>query len=285
MTDFNAEPTHSEDVHNNAHTEGAHSEDVRLLAEWWRETKVAAVFLTRLPIGLGPVEPIAGGPAPIGETARGFPVVGAAIGATAALVYGIASSLDLPPAVAAVLAVGSMVLATGALHEDGLADMADGFGGGRDREQVLAIMHDSRIGAFGVLALILVIGLRVLCVAELHGSFTAALALIAAAAGSRTLLPLVLHYVPPARLDGLGHDAGRPSKRMLIDGTALGAALVLIGLGPFGGILAIAATALVAWAIARLAVRRIGGQTGDVLGTIQQAAEAAILLAAVATQP
>lgn len=269
MTDFDADPTHSED---------APGETGHLLAEWWRETKIAAGFLTRLPVGAGVISPI-------GEAARGFPVVGAAIGVAAAIVYGIARSLDLPPAVAAVLAVGAMVLATGGLHEDGLSDMADGFGAGRDREQILSIMHDSRIGAYGVLALILVIGLRILCVAELHSSFTAALALVAAAAGSRTLLPLVLHYVPPARTDGLGHDAGRPGKRMLIDGTALGAALVLIGLGPFGGVLAIAAAVLVAWAIANLATRRIGGQTGDVLGTIQQAAEAAILLAAVATQP
>jgi adenosylcobinamide-GDP ribazoletransferase len=269
MTDLDADPTHAEDAR-----------DEHLLTEWWRETKSAAVFLTRLPIGLGPAAPLA-----VGEAARGFPVVGAAIGATAAIVYSVAASLDLPSSVAAVLAVGAMVLATGALHEDGLADMADGFGGGGGREQVLTIMHDSRIGAYGVLALMLIIGLRILCVADLHGGFTAALALIAAAAGSRTVLPLVLHYVPAARADGLGHDAGRPGRRMLIDGTALGAALVLVGLGPLGGLLGIAAAALITWTIVQLALRRIGGQTGDVLGAIQQAAEAAILLAAVATQP
>ncbi len=272
MTDLDTDPTHLQDSPH----DGPHD---RLLAEWWRETKVAAVFLTRLPVaGLFPT-------AAIGEAARGFPTVGAAIGGAAAIVYGVATSLDLPPAVAAVLAVGTMVLATGALHEDGLADMADGFGGGRDREQVLVIMHDSRIGAYGVLALMLVIGLRILCVAELHGAFTAALALIAAAAGSRALLPLVLHYVPPARPDGLGHDAGRPGRRMLVDASAVGAGLVLIGLGPFGGVLAGLAAAMVAWVIANLALRRIGGQTGDVLGAIQQATEATILIVAVATQP
>jgi len=266
MSEFDADPTHTAEEN--------------LLAEWWRETKVAAVFLTRLPLGLE-----AAGPTAIGEAARGFPTVGAAIGAGAALVYGVATSLDLPQAVAAVLAVGAMVLATGALHEDGLADMADGFGAGHGREDILAIMHDSRIGAYGVLALMLVIGLRILCVAELHGSFTAALALIAAASGSRAVLPIVLHYLPPARSDGLGHDAGRPGRRMLIDCAAVGAALVLIGLGPFGGLLALLVTGLAAWMIANLALKRIGGQTGDVLGTIQQAGEVAILLTAVATQP
>jgi adenosylcobinamide-GDP ribazoletransferase len=270
MTELDAEPT---DMH-----------DDRLLAEWWRETKVAAAFLTRFPVAES-LAPMALGPIPIGGAARGFPTVGAAIGAGAAIVYGVAASFDLPPAVAAILAIGAMVLATGGLHEDGLADMADGFGGGRDRDHVLAIMRDSRIGAYGVIALILIIGLRILCVAELHGTFTAALALIATAAGSRTMLPLVLHYVPAARADGLGHDAGRPDRRMLIDATALGAALVLIGLGPFGGLLAILSSGMVAWAIANHALRRIGGQTGDVLGAIQQAVEATILVVAVATQP
>lgn len=266
MTEFHADPTPAPDDN--------------LLAEWWRETKVAAVFLTRLPLNFGSIAAI-----PIGEAARGFPAVGAAIGIAAALVYGIAVSFDLPPAVAAVLAVGAMVLMTGGLHEDGLADMADGFGAGHDREDILAIMHDSRIGAYGVLALMLVIGLRILCVAELHGTLTAALALIAASAGSRALLPLVMHYVPAARDDGLGHDAGKPGRRMLIDSSAVGAALVLIGLGPFGGVLAILVAAMAAWTIANLALKRIGGQTGDVLGTIQQVGETAILLAAVATQP
>jgi adenosylcobinamide-GDP ribazoletransferase len=266
MSDFDADPTHA-------------PQD-KLLTEWWRETKVAATFLTRLPFNFGPVSSM-----PIGEAARGFPAVGAAIGAAAALVYGVATSLDLPGAVAAVLAIGAMVLVTGGLHEDGLADMADGFGAGHDREDILAIMHDSRIGAYGVLALMLVIGLRILCVAELHGTFTAALALIAASAGSRAILPLVLHHVPAARSDGLGHDAGKPGRRMLIDSSAVGAALVLIGLGPFGGVLAILVAALSAWAIANLALKRIGGQTGDVLGTIQQVGETAILLTAVATQP
>ena len=270
MTELDADPT---DMHEDTRSS-------RLLAEWWRETKIAALFLTRFPLageGLGSTA--------VGDAARGFPAVGVGIGAAAAIVYGVAAAVDLPPPVAAILAVGSMVLATGGLHEDGLADMADGFGGGRDREHVLAIMHDSRIGAYGVLALILVLGLRILCVAELHGTFTAALALIAAAAGSRTILPLVLHYVPAARVDGLGHAAGQPGRRMLIDSTALGAALVLIGLGPFGGLLAILSSGMVAWAIATLAMRRIGGQTGDVLGAIQQAVEATILVAAVATQP
>ncbi|HEX9462797.1 MAG TPA: adenosylcobinamide-GDP ribazoletransferase [Alphaproteobacteria bacterium] len=265
-----------------SHTDPSHAaEHTSLRAELWRETKIAAAFLTRLPVPLTERESAT----PLAEAPRGFTLVGIALGALAAIVYILAAELGLPAAVAALLAIGALILVTGAMHEDGLADTADGFGGGRDRETTLAIMRDSRIGSYGVLALVIVIGLRVLCVAELHESFTAALALIAAAAGSRAVLPVALLYVPPARDDGLGHAAGRPNRRMTIDAAAIGGAAVLIGLGPVGGLLAAAGVAGTTYAIGRLALRRIGGQTGDVLGAIQQAAEAVILLAAVATQP
>jgi len=250
-----------------------------LARELWRETKTAAAFLTRIPVRDAEL------PLPLAEAPRGFPLVGIVVGAAAAAAYGVAAEFGLPAAVAAFLAVGALVLITGGLHEDGLADTADGFGAGRDRDATLAIMRDSRIGSYGVLALVIVVGLRVLCVAELHGTFTVVLTLIAAAAGSRAILPAVLFFMPPARTDGLGHAAGRPAKRLTIDAVAIGGALVLIGLGPFGGLLGISVAAFVALMIGRLALRRIGGQTGDVLGAIQQAAETAILLAAVATQP
>jgi adenosylcobinamide-GDP ribazoletransferase len=252
-----------------------------LRAELWRETKIAAAFLTRIPL-----RPADGDTAaPLAEASRGFALVGIGLGVLAAATYIVAAELGLPAAVAALLSVGALVLATGALHEDGLADTADGFGGRRDREATLAIMRDSRIGSYGVLALVIVIGLRVLCVAELHGSFTAALTLIAAAAGSRAVLPLAMLYLPPAREDGLGHGAGRPPRRMTIDAAAIGGAVILVGLGPIGGLLAAAAVAGMTYAIGSMAMRRIGGQTGDVLGAMQQAAETVILLAAVATQP
>lgn len=250
-------------------------------SELWRETKIAATLLTRLPF------PYDDGAATglLAGASRGFVLVGIILGVIAAAVYIFAAELGLPPAIAAVLSIGALVLTTGALHEDGLADTADGFGGGRDRESTLAIMRDSRIGSYGVLALVIVVGLRILCVAELHDSFTAALTLIAAAAGSRAVLPLVLFYLPPAREDGLGHAAGRPPKRMTIDAAAIGGAVLLIGLGPIGGVLAAGGVAASAYGIGNMARRRIGGQTGDVLGAIQQAAETVILLAAVATQP
>ncbi len=244
---------------------------------WWGETKVAAAFLTRLPVAPPDGRALA-------DAARGFPVVGLAVGAAGAVVYALAATLGLPAGIAAVLATGAMILATGGLHEDGLADMADGFGGGRDRDHTLAIMRDSRIGSFGVIALTIVLALRAMSAAEISGTLHVGLALIAASAASRAVLPAVMHYLPPARSDGLSAGAGKPSRRQMIDAGALGAAILFAGLGPLGGLAALAALALATLAIAALARHRIGGQTGDVLGAAQQAAEVAILLAAVATQ-
>jgi adenosylcobinamide-GDP ribazoletransferase len=246
-----------------------------------RDIADALRFFTRLRVG----GPGAAATLDIDRIAWAAPVAGVAVGLIGALVLGVTALLGLPLLLRAAFATAALVAATGALHEDGLADVADGFGGGATRARKLEIMRDSRIGSYGVLALVIVVGLRILCVAELHDSFTAALTLIAAAAGSRAVLPLVLFYLPPAREDGLGHAAGRPPKRMTIDAAAIGGAVLLIGLGPIGGVLAAGGVAAAAYGIGNMARRRIGGQTGDVLGAIQQAAEMVILLAAVATQP
>jgi adenosylcobinamide-GDP ribazoletransferase len=248
-----------------------------LLTDWARQIKTAFAFLTRFPVSTA-------GDTSLADAARGFPIVGLAVGAAGAVVYGVViGPLSLPAAVAALLALAAMMLATGALHEDGLADMADGFGGGRDRDATLAIMRDSRIGTFGVLALIVVVGLRVVCIAELRDGWRVAWALLAAAAGSRALLPWVMHKLPHARSDGLAHHAGRPTARAAIESAALGGLILLVALG-VAGLATAAAAAVAAFALARLSQRRIGGQTGDVLGAIQQVSEAAILIAAVATQ-
>src|SRR5918996_6396208 len=120
------------------------------------ELKTGLAFLTRLP--LVPSAPVA---APdISRTSWTFPVIGAGIGALGALAYAIAHGLGLHAFVSGTLAVATTVLITGALHEDGLADTADGFGGGTTSERKLEIMRDSRIGTYGVCVLILSFGLR-----------------------------------------------------------------------------------------------------------------------------
>jgi adenosylcobinamide-GDP ribazoletransferase len=188
----------------------------------------------------------------------------------------------LPALAAALIAVAATALVTGGLHEDGLADTADGFGGGATRDHKLEIMRDSRTGAYGVLALIFSVGLRVAAIADIAARWHVLGALVAAHALSRGILPAALRWLEPARSDGLGATAGRPAQNaaLIAFGLALGAALIGVGI-PVGLSAAIAA-GVIAIAIGWLAQSQIGGQTGDVLGAIEQGAETAALLAVAA---
>lgn len=244
--------------------------------------RVAAGFLTRLPI---PGE--TGDDLPADALARSmhlFPLVGSGIGALAALVLLIATGLDVPVLAAAVAALGALVWLTGALHEDGLADLADGFGGGTGRDAKLAIMRDSRIGSYGVLALIVAFALRAGALAAIaaSGPWLAAAALVAAAAWSRALFAPLMRWLPPARTDGVAAGAGMPDAATAWRGLALGAALALLvtlsGAGG-GALVALAAGGFAAFLVGWLALDHIGGYTGDVLGAAQQAAEAVTLVA------
>ena len=228
---------------------------------WWRDLRVAAAFLTRLPIRSE--EPA--GLAVLARAARCFPLVGLGIGLAGALVYAVGSELALPPLPATVLAVAAVVLLTGALHEDGFADTVDGFGGGRDRDHKLRIMRDSRIGTYGVIALVFALGAQTAALSAMAESSDVAAALMLGHAVSRALLVAVMHLEPPARSDGLAVSAGRPSQPTTLWALGIGGIVALIFAG-FDGIVASAIGAGVAWAIARLARQQIGGITGDVLG-------------------
>jgi len=243
---------------------------------WWTDLRVAATFLTRLP-GFA-----VSGHADLARAMRAFPLVGAALGLLVGLVYALAYGMGLPPLAAALLALAASALATGALHEDGLADLADGLAGGQDAGSRLAIMADGRIGAAGALALLFGVGLRAAALAALATPGVAAAALVAAAAGSRAIFPALLHRLPPARPGGLGAMAGVPSSEVALAAFGLGALIVLICLGLATGLAAILAAALAVAALAATARRALGGQTGDVLGAAQQVAEIAILLVAAA---
>ena len=234
-----------------------------------RDCCVSGSFLTRLPF---PSVKGAGKKGSLGAASRAFPLVGAVIGVIAGLSLMAGASLNLHPLACALIALAVAALVTGALHEDGLADVADGFGGGSTKAAKLKIMHDSRIGTFGVLAVIFSVGIRAGILAGLPGPGLGAAALIAAAALSRGLLPAAMHFMEPARKSGLAAKAGTPDREGWMKGLALGALLSFLFLGPWGGVVALA------W----LANRQIGGITGDVLGAQQQAAETAILIAAAA---
>ena len=272
-----------------------HYDPRAVLFDWWRDTRVAAAFLTRLPVlgsradkdARGGDDMDAGEESALPEeglrsASRAFPIVGLGIGIAGAIVLVAAKWIGLGSFLAAALAVAAVIAVTGALHEDGLADAADGFGAGRDSEAKLAIMGDGRLGAFAVLALVLSVLLRVGALAAVPGTYSAAAALIAAAAFSRAVLPAVMAGLDHARSHGLAVAAGKPPQDRVLASLLLGTVLVLLFLGPFTGFVALLCGAGVAAVLAAVAQRAIGGFTGDVLGAIQQGTEIAVLLAAVA---
>jgi adenosylcobinamide-GDP ribazoletransferase len=216
---------------------------------------------------------------------RVLPLAGAIIGLPAAVILLFLSWLGLSGSLAASFAVLVSVLVTGALHEDGLSDVADGFGGGATRERRLEIMADSRVGAYGAAAMVLALLIRVTAIGDLtnnSGFWAAAMALLAAAAVSRVsgLLPLV--FLPPARPGGRSASVGQPSPVTItiavISSIFLGLALLLIGGFHLRGIaLSIIFSYIVALPMIVLSERMIGGQTGDVAGATQQVAEIVFL--------
>ena len=232
----------------------------------WAEIRIGFMILTRFPMGR-----IDGEAPSMAASAWCWPLVGLVVGGLAAAVWWMAVSVGLPPLLAATLAILAGVLATGGLHEDGLADLFDGFGGGRDKARVLEIMRDSRIGSYGALALGFSLLVRAAALASLDPG-TGVWALAGLTAASRAVMPMALRVMPPARPDGLGKAAGGVGRGTVLIAPLLGlAALLPLGVFPalaiaFG--MAAASTALGLWAVSR-----IGGQTGDVLGAMCQLGE------------
>jgi adenosylcobinamide-GDP ribazoletransferase len=238
---------------------------------------VATAFLTRIPVA-----------APgrragrLAAAAWAFPLVGAGIGAVAGFAFLLAQILGLGDWPAALSAVLAGIALTGALHEDGLGDTADGLFGGHDRDHALAVMRDSRLGTFGVLAIVLSVLLRTAALARIGDIGHAGLVLIAAHAASRAALPVAMRVMAPARADGLGVEAGRPSASAAIAAVTIGVLFSLAGLGPTRGAIALGAASAATLAAGMLAQRRIGGYTGDILGAFQQIGEIVMLMTAAA---
>ena len=188
------------------------------------ELKTSILFSTRLP--LPRVAPVGGGA--LAQAVWALPLAGVIVGVIAALVYALAHRAGLFAWPAAALAVAATLAVTGCLHEDGLADTADGFGGGELREQKLAIMRDSRIGTYGVCALVLSILMRAGALATIGEPGLVAGALIAAHGAARATLPVFMFLVPPARADGLAYDAGRPSREQAAAAAVLGILILVV---------------------------------------------------------
>lgn len=248
------------------------------------DIRVAIAFLTRLPF---PIDHEKAGQT-FQTTVWAYPLVGVAVGGAGGALLMMGADGGLHPLAAALLGLALFSLMTGALHEDGLADFADGIGGGWTPEKRLEIMRDSRIGTYGSLALIFSVGLKAAALSSLLGPGIAAALLVAAAAFSRALMPGPMWLLNPARADGLGADAGRPGKTATMASVSIGTGIGLMVLWPMFGwatIWILGAGIIAAIAICWLAVAKLGGYTGDSLGAQQQMTELAILLAAAMADP
>ena len=211
------------------------------------------------------------------EASWAYPLAGTILAVLAGLLACVALWLGIDPAMAAGIYVTSTVVLSGAMHEDGLADLADGFWGGWDPARRLAIMKDSAIGAYGVIALTLGLVARWVAVWALmdHGGWF--WALIAVETLSRSAMPALMHVLPNARDSGLSQSQGRPSRETAALGVAIATviALVMVGLTAIGLLLL---GAVAAFGMAKLAQAKIGGQTGDVLGATQQIVALVLLM-------
>jgi adenosylcobinamide-GDP ribazoletransferase len=244
-------------------------------------------FFTRLPV-----------PAWVGHSAeqlnhaaRYFPAVGLIVGAIGAAVT-LAAALVWPPTIAVLLGMVATLLATGAFHEDGLADTIDGMGGGWTREQVLTIMKDSRIGSYGAIGIGLALLTKYTALTELvqrtvspAPSFLALL--IAGHAVSRFASTTLIYFLDYARDD----DSSKSKPLATRMGKGELALAALCGLAPCALLplpqvaIALGLVALVSWLAARRFVRRIGGYTGDCLGATQQLTEIAFYLGLLCAGP
>lgn len=245
------------------------------------EVLLATTLLTRIPVPRFTVQT----KADLGTAFWAYPLVGALVGGIGAVVFAVCAALGLSPMPAVVAALVAMTLTTGAFHEDGLADFADGVGGGLTVEKKLAIMRDSRIGTYGSVALIAYYLLTASLLIEIATSSWQpqlggmAAVFICVGALQRAAIGVPLSLLAPARSDGLAFETPRP--RLRIIGLAIGIATVLslIGLGTSAAFVAITATLVSALVVTVITRHYLGGRTGDALGTSASIAGIAVLFA------
>jgi adenosylcobinamide-GDP ribazoletransferase len=237
----------------------------------------ALAFLTRIPVRHASCTPEA-----IGRSASVFPLVGALVGTVAVMVLWTVRQV-LPATLTAMVVVLSGIVLTGALHLDGLADVADGFGGGRTRDDVLRIMRDHQIGTYGAIALIMALLFQVAAIASLIERDAAGRFLVIAPVASRWAMVLLGRRLPYARADaGLGRAlTDHVRDRDVWESTAL-VLLITTLLGGWSGIVSLVVTLALTAGVGFVCWRRIGGVTGDALGANAVLCETMILIAAVA---
>ena len=249
--------------------------------QWGTDLRECLIFLSRLPVSRSNGSH---GPA-LAKAMRAFSLAGLVIGFVSALALGLALWVGFNPTIASLLACAVGTAVTGALHEDGLADVADGFGGGTTVERKLEIMRDSHIGAYGVLALVLGVAIKVFALAAVIAAsapIASMLIIVAVAVVSRCFMGVMMHALPNARTDGRSAAAGRPSRdtiqQLVLSGLVIAIPLMWLAAGFWSSIAALIFAAAAFAGMKTLAEKQIGGQTGDVLGATQQLTEITLLL-------
>ncbi len=261
----------------------------------FRHYMLAVQFFTRIPVTGKTAAWVGFSPEMLRAASAHFPGVGWLVALCACVVYaGAWLSLGPAPAtpwVAAALSTAATVLLTGGFHEDGLADTADGLGGSLDRERALEIMKDSRLGAFGALALVLALLTKIALLALLgQRGLSGALAALAAAHVVSRFMPLLLVRV----MQHVGDSARSKSKPLAdrITDAQLGVAalwcvpplvIIALGEGPLFVVIALVLCSLATVGMARWLFKRLQGFTGDALGAVQQVSEMAFYLGAALT--
>ena len=240
----------------------------------YRDLLAAAMILTRIPVDYPD------GDAP--NSARSywaFPIVGIGVAAIPALIAAFLTSLGIPALAAAALALFLIMLATGGLHQDGLADLADSLGG-RDRTHRLEIMHDSAIGSFGTLGLITMVIIQAACLAHLAevDPFYMAAGLIAVAGMSRSMMAFQRWHRPTPTDQGLASITGKPSTQVMVISLMLGLLTGLVFITTSATLVSMAAGLCLAFLIGGFMMRWVGGVNGDGLGATQQMAESLMLM-------
>ena len=244
------------------------------------DIRIAFGLLTRMPVPVDTNRATARGAA----AAWAYPIVGLGVGFFASLIAVVILALELPPSIAAALAMAVLIITTGAMHEDGLADSADGLWGGWDKAKRLAIMKDSHIGTYGVIALILSLLIHWTGLTALMAGGYVWAPIMVMAVLSRANMVLLMHVLPRARATGLAHAVGQPSRNTTFAAIATAAFIGFVFIGS-SGFTALLVSLCAALGCALIAHHKIGGQTGDILGATQQVSQVALVITLAALAP
>lgn len=233
------------------------------------------MLLTRIPLRT------IGTPAPnaMASAVWVMPLVGGMVGACGGAIYWLAYGFNLPSLLAALLALLTTVVITGALHEDGVSDFFDGLGGRQSKQRKLEIMRDSRIGTYGAAALFFSLSIRAVGISSLHDPAVVWIVLLTTGVLSRMAIPIVLATTQPARTDGLGASVASPNPWVIGVAFSISVAVAVVVM-EWNGLVLLCAATVVAVLIGQISRKQFGGYTGDVLGAAVQLSEIAALITA-----